>query len=305
MMKRVNREPLSVLLPVIYSLAIIYSFHTQPAAVVKPLTNDLSTQSVSYKQPNTKLDSAILAEMTKYNIVGTSAAFVQDGKVIWSNGYGWADLEREKLVTPDTIFRVASISKSITATALMQLWEKGKFGLDDDISNYLGFNIRNPKYPNDKITFRMLLTHTSSLLDGSDSGGYLKAINASNPPPLIDLLVPGGNAYSSLTWGDYRPGSSFNYSNFGIGVIACLIEKISGERFDQYAMHHIFRPLGMDASYDVADIANLDRVAVLYKPSSDGKNFIPAADYFREGETPQKQVYRLPLGNYYIVYQDY
>ncbi|MCL6558791.1 MAG: serine hydrolase, partial [Firmicutes bacterium] len=249
--------------------------------------------------PENELDKEILAEMHKSKIVGVSAAFVKDGRVIWANGYGWADLEKGKLATRNTIYRIASISKTITATALLQLWEQGKFGLDDDISYYLGFMVRNPKYPNDKITFGMLLTHTSSILDGTSDCGYEKAISSSNPPLLRDLLVPGGKAYCDLTWGDFRPGTNFVYSNFGFGIIGSLVETLSGERFDRYAINHIFRPLGMDASYDVADIVNIDKVAVLYKTSGNS-NFIPACDYFGEGEKPTKKPYKLPLGNYYI-----
>ncbi|MDF9407258.1 beta-lactamase family protein [Pelotomaculum isophthalicicum JI] len=236
--------------------------------------------------------------MNKYDIIGVSAAFVKDGQVIWSNGYGWSDLEENKQATPDTIYRLASISKTITATALMQLWEQGKFGLDDDISNYLGFEVRNPNYPDDKITFRMLLTHTSSILDGSSQGGYNKAINSTNPPLLKDLLERSGSAYSDLTWGNYRPGTNFNYSNFCAGIIACLVEKISGEGFEQYTIDHIFKPLGMDAAYDAADITNVDDIAVLYRLSGD--DIVPVYDDFQAGEKPQKREYGLPLGNYYI-----
>lgn len=246
--------------------------------------------------PVNELDAAILSAMHKSKIVGVSAAFIQGGRVVWANGYGWADLEREKPTAPDTIFRIASISKTVTATALMQLWELGRFGLDDDISIYLGYMVRNPHYPDDKITFRMLLTHTSSILD---FGGYEQALGSPPTPPLIELLVPGGKYYSEATWGNYRPGVKFVYSNFGFGIIGSLVEVISGERFDWYAINHIFGPLGMDASYDVAGIVNIEKVAVLYKTSGNSM-FYPACDYFPQGEKPIRKEYTLPLGNYYI-----
>lgn len=245
--------------------------------------------------PQNALDASILSEMRKEKIVGISAAFVIGNRVAWANGYGWADLERGELTTPDTIYRIASVSKTITATALMQLWERGLFGLDDDISNYLGYRVRNPHYPNDKITFKMLLTHTSSILD---FGGYNAALNSPNPPLLRDLLLPGGTAYSSSTWGSYRPGTKFSYSNFGVGIIGALVEMISGEHFDQYAINHIFRPLGMDASYVLADIVHINNVAVLYHTSGNSM-FTPACDYL-QGRRPQRKAYTLPLGNYYI-----
>lgn len=245
--------------------------------------------------PRDRLDEEILSSMRELSIVGLSAAFVKGGEVLWSGGYGWADLEKEKPAAPDTIYRIASVSKTITATALMQLWERGLFDLDDDIGSYLGYPVRNPKFPEEKITFRMLLTHTSSILD---SGGYEQALRASQPPLLRDLLVPGGKAYSPATWGDYRPGTRFNYSNFGAGIIGALVEVLSGERFNSYAKNHIFAPLGMDAGYELADIEHLEKLAVIYKPVGDNR-FVPSADLIREGEIPQRRPL-LPLGNYYI-----
>ncbi|TEB16150.1 putative penicillin-binding protein PbpX [Pelotomaculum sp. FP] len=257
-------------------------------------------QEVSLKPypnvPQNILDTAILEEMHKSQIVGVSAAFVKDSGVVWANGYGWADLEKSRPAGPDTIYRIASISKTITATALMQLWESGLFRLDSDISSCLGYPVRNPHYPDDKITFHMLLTHTSSILD---TGGYAAALSSPNPPPLRELLVPGSEAYSSLTWGDYRPGARFNYSNFGAGIIGALVEMLSGERFDRYAINHIFKPLGMDASYVPADIVNHQKIAVLYETSGDGR-FSPACDYYPEGQRPSRRTYQHPLGNFYI-----
>jgi len=244
--------------------------------------------------PRTNLDGDILAEMNKDKIVGVSAAFVKDSQVVWSNGYGWANLESESPATADTRYRIASISKTITATALMQLWEMGLFNLNDDISQYLGYQVRNPYFPDDQITFLMLLTHTSSIFD---SGGYNQVLNSPNPPLLREILVPGGRFYSLSTWGNFQPGSQFSYSNFGIGIIGALVEVISGEHFNQYAVSHIFRPLGMDAGYEVADIIHVDRIAVLYEASGHGM-FRPAYDNLK-GIVPPRRPQR-PLGNYYI-----
>lgn len=246
--------------------------------------------------PENDLDREILARMYESKIVGASAAFVKGGQVVWAKGYGWADLEKEKLATPRTIFRIASVTKTITATALMQLWERGLFNLDDDIGIYLGYMVRNPHYPDIKITFRMLLTHTSSILD---FGGYEEALVSPRPPLLREILVPGGKAYSELTWGDFMPGTEFVYSNFGYGIIGALVEVIAGERFDRYAVGHIFRPLGMDAAYSVSDIADFDEIAVLYKTSGSGE-FYPACDCFPGGARPPGKESTLPLGNYYI-----
>ena len=276
-----------------------YADQTNPAEPFWP-EQAVPPQEVSLKPypnvPKNTLDATILGEMHRSQIVGISAAFIKDSTLVWAKGYGWADLEGGRPAGPDTIYRIASISKTITATALMQLWELDLFRLDSDISSYLGYPVRNPHYPDDKITFHMLLTHTSSILD---TGGYAAALSSPNPPPLRDLLVPGSEAYSSLTWGDYRPGAQFNYSNFGVGIIGALVEMLSGEHFDRYAINHIFRPLGMDASYVPADIENFQKIAVLYETSDNGR-FQPACDYYPEGQRPSRRAYQLPLGNYYI-----
>ncbi|MFN3393648.1 MAG: serine hydrolase domain-containing protein, partial [Candidatus Thermochlorobacter sp.] len=83
---------------------------------------------------------------------------------MFSRGFGWAQLGASRPMTDSTYVRIASISKTITALALMQLYEQGKFKLDDDVSSALGFTLRNPYFPNEPITYRQLLQHTSSLL---------------------------------------------------------------------------------------------------------------------------------------------
>lgn len=250
-------------------------------------------------RPADDLDRQILAEMDKYGVVGLSALFVKEGSIVWAEGYGWSDLDKEKQAAADTIYRVASISKTVGATALMQLWEQGKFALDDDIGEYLGYSVRNPAYPDAKITFRMLLTHTSGLRDGNSGGGYLQALNLREKPLLKDLLVPGGSHYSASTWNNYKPGSGFEYSNFGSGIVACLVEVISGEHFDQYCLRHIFRPLGMDAGFYAADLANIQDLAVLYRPGGDGQGFVASYDNYQGRKITGQKTYELPPGNGY------
>jgi CubicO group peptidase (beta-lactamase class C family) len=100
------------------------------------------------------LDEFISSQMAKCRAPGLAACIVKGGEVLWSKGYGWANLSEQVPMTPDTIMNIGSISKTVTATAVMQLHESGKFGLDDDVSEYLSFPIRNPRYPDVPITFR-------------------------------------------------------------------------------------------------------------------------------------------------------
>jgi CubicO group peptidase (beta-lactamase class C family) len=246
-----------------------------------------------YKLPAkpTILDKHLLGIMDKYKIVGLSAAVFNDNKLIWKGGYGWANLETGRAVTPETLFRVASLSKMVTATALMQLYEQGKFSLDDDISQYLGYQVRNPLYPDEKITFRQLLTHTSSILD---SGAYETILDTPSLLTDVDIkkiLDPDGEYYNPATFGNYSPGSQFSYSNFGTGIVGSLIEKLSGLSFDKYCTQYIFKPLAMDASYEPADIKNWQNIAALYRPDANLTGFKPTKDNFHDQKPPQAELH--------------
>lgn len=119
----------------------------------------------------------------------------------------------------------------------MQLWEKSAFNLDDDVSKYLGYTLRNPLYPNTAITFRMLLTHQTGLQLGPNYAKFLSDTLTTKSgvyPKLKDLLTLGGSYYSSLVWTTWAPGTYFSISDMNFGIIGTLIEAISGERFDIY-----------------------------------------------------------------------
>ena len=111
------------------------------------------------------LDSLIRAEMAANHIPGLAACAVRGSELVWHGEYGFARLEDSIHVVDTTVFDLASVSKTATATALMQLCERGVFGLDDDINNSLPFSVRHPGYPSTPITYRMLLTHTSGIVD--------------------------------------------------------------------------------------------------------------------------------------------
>src|ERR1700722_16192590 len=102
-------------------------------------------------------DAYILGMMNGQKLPGLEIAIVKDGKVVWEKSWGFTNLPDSEHINTNNIFMMASVSKTITATALMQLWQQGKFKLDDNISRYLPFNVINPNYPGDSITFRMLM----------------------------------------------------------------------------------------------------------------------------------------------------
>lgn len=110
-------------------------------------------------------DVFIKTKMEAWEAQGLAIAFIKDGEISWSKNYGYADPEVQKKVTDETIFQIASVSKTVTGAAIMQLYEKGFLNLDVSINEYLPFDIKNPNFPNQKITVRMLLQHKSSLID--------------------------------------------------------------------------------------------------------------------------------------------
>ena len=194
--------------------------------------------------------------------------------------FGMADLDRDISVTDSTQFRIASISKTITAMAVMQLYEAGLLDLDKNVSSYLGFDLVNPSHPQKAITARMLLSHTSSIIDGSGYGSFLSASYSDNPiPPISALLSSSGTFYTSDIFNSTVPGSYFNYSNLNFGVLGTLVEKVSGQRFDDYCKNNIFQPLGIKGSFNVNHIENIDNVSVLYRKINGF--WVPQADNYQ------------------------
>jgi len=127
-------------------------------------------QSQAAKTPSINLGDFILEYVKGDQIPGSSAAIVVKERLVWAKGSGWADVEKKIPLTADTIQNIGSISKTITATAVMQLWKKEAFDLDDAINGHLPFRIRNTVFPDAPITSRQLLTHKSSIKDGPAYG---------------------------------------------------------------------------------------------------------------------------------------
>jgi len=208
------------------------------------------------------------------NLPSICACTIKNGEVTWANGYGYYDPETKNVSTKDTIYLVMSISKPVAATALMQLYEKDLFDLDDDLNDYLPFNLRNPHHPDDPITFRMILSHQSSLApDEEEPMVYELAktycigdpnISSYPHPWLENYLCPGGKNYTSNLWMDEKPGTHFHYANINYGLVEFLIEIISGNNFNEYCKQNIFMPLEMyNTSFLYSDL-NTSRIAIPY-----------------------------------------
>jgi CubicO group peptidase (beta-lactamase class C family) len=234
---------------------------------VSVMSNSGSTQITP--KNDILFDTLIENLINRAHMSALSVGIVKDNALLWSEGYGLYDRERNKEAKNDTIYLVASISKSITATAMMQLYEQGYFDLDDDINDYLNFTLRNPQYPQDNITFRMLLAHQSSLATDLPTaftrmmpgeiniGGYPY-------PYLKDLLTPDGIYFKPQFWMDYRPGTDMYYANIGFSLLGYFVELFSGQTLEDCCQKYIFKPLDMkDTSFLLKNL-NSSRAAVPY-----------------------------------------
>ena len=204
------------------------------------------------KSADQEFEKDMDAYLAEIQAVGVSCAVVRDNQIVYHQNFGVKDLATQEPVDDETIFRIASISKSFTATGLMQLVEQGRVALTDDVSDLLGFRVRNPKFPDTVITLEMLLSHTSSI---NDSQGYWST---------IDIIDPGINPDAGKCYNDYEPGSGgYEYCNLNLNLAGTILERVSGERFDQYVVNHILRPLGLYGGYCV-DSRDASRFAHLY-----------------------------------------
>jgi D-alanyl-D-alanine carboxypeptidase len=205
-------------------------------------------------------------------LASLAVVVVVDNQIVHecSLGNRWIDPldpARSLPLTSETSFRVASISKLVTALAVMQLVERGLVELDRDVGDYLGFALRNPHFPATPITTRMLLSHTSSLRDGD-------LYTAALPDLLEDFFSPAGALYAHgahfaapQPGQDVTPGRFFCYANLNCGVLATIVERVTGQRFDLYVHDHILRPLEIDGGFNVNLLSDraFQQIATLYR----------------------------------------
>ncbi|MDP2335607.1 MAG: serine hydrolase [Bacteroidota bacterium] len=221
----------------------------------------------------------IQAEKNIQNLNSVAFCVVKDDEILWANAIGYANRGKKITATPETRYIVASISKTITAVAAMQLYEKGLLDLDADVNIYLPFTVKNPTYPNQKITPRMLLCHSGSISDDWNRELNLNCFGFDYPQPLGDFLndffTEGRQYYSTRNYYDYSPGEKANYSNVGFSLIGYLVERVSGQDFDAYCKANIFIPLGMTKSEWYLKNTPQDELAIPYSPLLTGVSQSP------------------------------
>lgn len=223
---------------------------------------------------NAKLDAVFQAMIDDKNtpLASISVLALRGGEVAYHRQFGNrfidpANPANNKPANAETLYRVASISKTVTALGAMKLVEEGKLTLDADVSDYLGYSFRNPNFPNTPITLRMLLSHTSSIRD--DAGYYWEDKLGVD---LKEVFTPGGKYFDrGQMWDTKRePGKFFSYANLPWGVIATIMERVSNERFDQLINRLLLTPMGIKGGFSPADMPQEDiaNIATLYRKRS-------------------------------------
>jgi CubicO group peptidase (beta-lactamase class C family) len=186
-----------------------------------------------------RVDAAVSQEMRLQKIPGLALAILRDGKLIMAKGYGFANVELNVPVIPQTVFQSGSMGKQFTATAVMMLVEEGKIGLEDHINKYFP---DAPAIWND-ITVRHLLSHTSGIQNYTNKGmDYRKDLTED------DLLK-----LAESTPLDFPPGSDWRYSNTGYVLLGILIHKVTGGFYGDFLRERIFAPLGMDSTRIISE----------------------------------------------------
>ncbi|MEX1378259.1 MAG: serine hydrolase [Eubacteriales bacterium] len=234
--------------------------------------------NVDFSNPD-DLQTFLDNKSRKLDVAGMAFALVEGDEMTQFYSYGYADIAEQTPITEDTIFQMASVSKTVTGTAIMQLADAGKIDIDEDINTYLPFEVHNPNHPDAAITTRMLLTHTSSIIDNWDVYDSFYTIDAGGGDPTISLaefnegyLTEDGEYYdAAMNFSPDTPGTYYEYSNCGYALLGYILECVTGTDFNIYCNENIFTPLGMDSTRWFLHETDLSRLA---KPH-EGENALP------------------------------
>lgn len=255
-------------------------------------SHEQSPRKDMHKADFALIDSLLNSAVLNHEIPGATACVVHDGKVVYKKAFGWRNIKHKVPMKEDDIFRMASMTKGLTAVAIMQLYERGLIFLDDEISKFIP-EFKNPQVLKEimpdssfisapakrEITIRQLLTHTSGIGYGFQNESYNALIVKNN-------ISEGFEDDSRTSMENVQrlaaipllcePGERFIYS-MSFDVLGVIIEKVSGMRYDNYITKNILLPLGMKDSYFLVPPEKQSRLASIYQPSSDGHGLVPTS----------------------------
>ncbi|HZU45511.1 MAG TPA: serine hydrolase domain-containing protein [Terriglobales bacterium] len=235
----------------IWAIAMVFFFLTTGSWGQKPQTNPLApkakpvehaeqvpqagTHAMTPDDVSAFLDGIMPQQLGSHDVAGVVISIVKDGKVLFAKGYGFSDVAKRTPVSADgTLFRPGSISKLFTWTAVMQLVEQGKLDLDRDVNDYLDYKI--PPAFGKPITLRNVMTHTP---------GFEEAIQELFVADAKDLKPLGEYVKQHLPARIFPPGTTPAYSNYATAMAGYIVQRVSGQAYDDYIEQHILQPLGM------------------------------------------------------------
>lgn len=266
--------------------AVAFSVLTIPRLALPAGTN----RSFDFTQTTNVLSGLIEKTLNEKRVPSISIALVRDDEIVWKAAFGYANLRTRTPATPDTIYNAASTFKAVTATALMQLAEQGRFKMDHPVNRYLGdLQVRDRLQSEQQVTFSHVLSHWSGLTSWParrDAG--FKSIWALELPRSLERVVP--ELYSVRA-----PETRFEYNNYGYALAGLLLEKLSGLDFEQYVCERVLKPLGVATPHPLRPLPEMVEVMALPYDLSESNAPRPA---------PQVHTDAYPAGNAYLTAED-
>lgn len=191
----------------------------------------------------------------KYNSVGIQIAVMKNNRLLYTYEYGFSNKQNQIPVTSETKFRVASLAKLVTDSVFMKLCDLGKVSIDADISDYLGFKVRNPQHPDAVITPTMLMSHTSTIVDSM----FFERSRDEGSSSTIESILSHRESFANA-----KPGTYYCYSNFSVAIIGAICEIVTGRNFNELASEYFFTPLNIDAAYIASELKYPELLADIY-----------------------------------------
>jgi CubicO group peptidase (beta-lactamase class C family) len=224
----------------------------------------LAALPAAAETPSQKAD-ALLTGLINTNEPGVAVLAAQNGKILFEKGYGLADLAHDVPITPQTTFRIGSVTKQFTASAILKLQAEGKLSVDDKLSKYL------PDFPRgNEVTLRHLLTHTSGIHSYTDEPDFLSRVaNTTTAKAIIESMKP--HPY------DFAPGAEWRYDNSGYLLLGYIVEQVSGQSYGDFLRENFLQPLSMTNTGVYRANLGLPHEALGYNLVNNG--FEPALDW--------------------------
>lgn len=237
------------------------------------------------------MDERVDAAFRGAKAVGGAFVVAKDGQIVYERYYGVQQRSSGEPVTERTYFRCASVTKMVTGIGLMRLMERGVLDPDGDISDYLGYKVRNPRYMDTPITLRMLMSHTAGM---NETSSYSRQSSL-----LQDMIDVTRKARANFK--EVKPGTQYAYSNFGAGITGSIIESVTGMDVSSFMRQEVFGPLGIDAAYNVNQLADPECIPTTYNTQGEtvvGASYLLSQPYVAE-PSPDTH-YRMTVGGLYI-----